>query len=87
MKTTSDNQHRIFLILERLWLFAAVMGATLTVFYIIQGDNDSALFFLGFFVLSGLFYLLRRRQRIRHGAGAAGRPPQPPGGKGPGKGK
>ena len=60
------TQHRIFVILERLWLFAALMGMALTVYFIVSGDNDSALFFLGFFVLSGLFYVLRKRQRVRH---------------------
>ena len=60
------TQHKIFLFLERLWLVAAILGVALTVYFLIMKDNDSALFFLCFFVLSGLFYLLRKRQRVRH---------------------
>lgn len=60
------TQQRIFLILEKLWLFAAIFGVVLVVYFIITGDNDSALFFLGFFILSSVFYLLRKRQRVRH---------------------
>lgn len=59
-------QNRIFLFLERLWLTAAILGATCVVFFLIMKDNDSALFFFGFFILSSVLYLLRKRQRKRH---------------------
>jgi LPXTG-motif cell wall-anchored protein len=36
------------------------------IYFIITKDNDSALFFLGLVILSGLFYILRRKQRIRY---------------------
>ena len=60
------TQHRIFLFLERLWLVSAILGLLLTVYFLVMKDNDSALFFLCFFVLSSVFYLLRKRQRVRH---------------------
>jgi LPXTG-motif cell wall-anchored protein len=59
------TQYRILLFGERLWLAGAILGVICVVYFILQGDNDSALFFLGFFVLSGLLYLLRKRQRVR----------------------
>jgi LPXTG-motif cell wall-anchored protein len=59
------SQLRIFVFLERLWLTAAILGACLVAYFIIMDDNDSALFFFGFFILSGLLYLLRKRQRVR----------------------
>ena len=59
------TQYRILLMGERLWLAGAAIGVACVVYFILTGDNDSALFFLGFFVISGLFYLLRKRQRVR----------------------
>jgi uncharacterized membrane protein YfcA len=63
----SDNfQGKVFLFLERLWLLAAVLGVACVVYFLIIKDNDSALFFLGFFILSALLYLLRKRQRVKY---------------------
>jgi LPXTG-motif cell wall-anchored protein len=61
------TQYRVFLYGERLWLAGVIIGVAGVVYFILAGDNDSALFFLGFFVLSGLLYLLRKRQRVRFG--------------------
>jgi LPXTG-motif cell wall-anchored protein len=63
---SSDTQLKIFIFLERLWLVSAGISVLLVAYFIITGDNDSALFFFGFFVLSGLLYLLRKRQRVRY---------------------
>lgn len=63
---SNDTQQKIFLFLERLWLVAAILGILCTVYFLIMKDNDSAVFFLGFFVLSGLLYLMRKRQRVRY---------------------
>lgn len=60
-----ETQAKIFLFLERLWLVAAILGAACVVLFLITKDNDSALFFFGFFVLSSILYLLRKRQRSR----------------------
>jgi hypothetical protein len=62
----AESQTRIFIFLERMWLFAAVLGVACMAYFLIIHDNDSALFFFGFFVLSGLLYLLRKRQRVKH---------------------
>ena len=62
----SDSQLKIFVFLERLWLVACILGVVLVVYFLIKKDNDSALFFFGFFILSGLLYLLRKRQRTRY---------------------
>lgn len=60
-----NTQHRILLWGERLWLLGAAIGVVCVIYFILTGDNDSALFFLGFFIISGLFYILRKRQRMR----------------------
>ncbi len=62
----SDSQIKIFIFLERLWLVAAAIGVLCTIYFLLTHDNDSALFFFGFFILSGLLYILRKRQRIKH---------------------
>ena len=62
----SVTQIKIMVFLERLWLVAALLGVGLTIYFLITKDNDSALFFLGFFILSSLLYLLRKRQRVRY---------------------
>ena len=62
------TQNRIFIFLERLWLVAAILGVACTVYFLVTKDNDSAVFFLGFFILSSLLYLLRKRQRVKHEA-------------------
>lgn len=63
---SKDFQIKVFLFLERLWLAAALLGAGCVVYFLIVKDNDSALFFFGFFILSGLLYLLRKRQRVKY---------------------
>ena len=64
----SDNttQTKIFIFLERLWLSAAAIGVLCVVYFLLTKDNDSAVFFFGFFILSALLYLMRKRQRVRH---------------------
>lgn len=74
--TNPDTQTKIFIFLERLWLVAAILGVVCVVYFLLMKDNDSALFFFGFFILSGLLYLLRKRQRVRHQANIASRPPE-----------
>lgn len=63
---SSDSQQKIFIFLERLWLVACILGIGCVVYFLIVKDNDSALFFFGFFILSGLLYLLRKRQRVKY---------------------
>jgi hypothetical protein len=63
---SSDFQTKVYVFLERLWLVAAVLGVACVVYFLIIKDNDSALFFFGFFILSGLLYILRKRQRVKY---------------------
>lgn len=62
----NNFQLKTFIFLERLWLVAAILGVGCVIYFLITRDNDSALFFLGFFVLSGLLYILRKRQRVKY---------------------
>lgn len=52
--------------MERVWLVGVLIGIAGVVYFLIQKDNDSALYFFGFFILSSVLYLLRKRQRKRH---------------------
>jgi uncharacterized membrane protein YfcA len=61
-----NTQLKIFKFLEKLWLVAAAIGVILTIYFLTSKDNDSALFFFGFFILSALLYLLRKRQRVKY---------------------
>jgi uncharacterized membrane protein YfcA len=59
----SNIQNNLFIIIERMWLVGAIFGIIFTVYFLIQKDNDSALFFFGFFILAALLYILRKGQR------------------------
>lgn len=63
---SSDFQTKVYVFLERLWLVAAILGVACVVYFLIVKDNDSALFFFGFFILSALLYILRKRQRVKY---------------------
>jgi hypothetical protein len=63
---SDDFQGKVYVFLERLWLAAALLGVGCVIYFLIIKDNDSALFFLGFFILSGLLYIMRKRQRVRY---------------------
>lgn len=64
----TDTQHKIHVFLERLWLVSTILGVVCMAYFLITKDSDSALFFFGFFILSGLFYILRKRQRVKYEA-------------------
>lgn len=63
-----DYQNNLFIFIERLWLVGAILAVACTVYFLIQKDNDSALFFLGFFILASLLYILRKGQRKKQEA-------------------
>jgi len=62
----SDFQIKLFKLMERVWLVGVLIGIAGVVYFLIQKDNDSALYFFSFFILSSVLYLLRKRQRKRH---------------------
>jgi uncharacterized membrane protein YfcA len=61
-----NSQTKIFIFLERLWLVGVAVGIGCCIYFLTQKDNDSALFFFGFFILASVIYLMRKRQRQRH---------------------
>lgn len=61
-----QNQLRAFRLLERLWLIGIIIGIAGVVYFLVMKDNDSALYFFGFFILASVIYLMRRRQSKRH---------------------
>jgi hypothetical protein len=63
-----DYQNNLFIILERMWLVGAGCGILGTIYFLIVKDNDSALFFFAFFILSGVIYLVRKSQRKKQEA-------------------
>lgn len=57
-----DNR-KIFRILEYLWLFTAGFAVVVTVYFLIQGDKDAAIYFFFVFLIGAAMYLTRRYQR------------------------
>ena len=64
----SKFQNNLFILIERMWLIGALLGVIFTVYFLITKDNDSALFFFGFFILAALLYVLRKGQRKKQEA-------------------
>ncbi|MCA0429413.1 MAG: hypothetical protein LCH32_02810 [Bacteroidetes bacterium] len=62
----SNTQIKLFKLMERVWLVGVVLGIAGVIYFLITKDNDSALYFFGFFILSSVLYLLRKKQRKRH---------------------
>jgi hypothetical protein len=63
-----DYQNNLFIIIERLWLTGALLAVACTIYFLVLKDNDSALFFFGFFILASLLYILRKGQRKKQEA-------------------
>ena len=57
-----DNR-KIFKALEYLWLFTAALAVVVTVYFLIQGDRDAAIYFFFVFLIGAAMYLTRRYQR------------------------
>jgi len=65
MSEQKAYRFKIIKIQERMWLVSSLLGLLCMVFFLLGSDRDSALYFFGFFILSALFYLLRKQQRKR----------------------
>ena len=65
MSEQKAYRFKIIKIQERMWLISSLLGLLCMVFFLLGSDRDSALYFFGFFILSALFYLLRKQQRKR----------------------
>ncbi len=57
--------NKIFKILEIVWLALGCIGVLLCVYSIIKKDNEGAIYFLAFTVVSGIMYAVRKRQRVK----------------------
>lgn len=57
-----DNK-KIFRALEYLWLATAAFSVIVTVYFLIQGDRDAAIYFFFVFLIGGAMFLTRRYQR------------------------
>lgn len=60
--------NKTFRILELVWLFMGCVGILMCIYSIIIGDNKGAIYFLVFFLASGLMYAVRRKQRMKYEA-------------------
>ncbi len=60
--------NKTFRILELVWLFMGCVGVIMCIYSTIIGDNKGAIYFLVFFLASGLMYAVRRKQRMKHEA-------------------
>lgn len=58
---------KIIKILEISWLLIAIAGLGLSIFKLIQGNHQDAIYFFIFMVVALIFFFIRRRQRIRMG--------------------
>lgn len=55
--------NKFFRILEIIWLLTAIACAIISVYFLINKDTDSALYFVFVFIIAGIMYLLRKHQR------------------------
>lgn len=70
-----DNR-KIFKALEYLWLLTAAIAVFVTVYFLIQGDKDAAIYFFFVFLIGGAMYLTRRYQRKKQEERGAFGPPK-----------
>ena len=57
-----DNK-KIFRGLEFLWLFTAAFSVITTVYFLVSGDRDAAIYFFFVFLIGAAMFLTRRYQR------------------------
>ena len=57
-----DNK-KIFKALEYLWLCTAAFSVVVTVYFLIKGDKDAAIYFFFVFLIGAAMFLTRRYQR------------------------
>lgn len=62
------NKTKALKILEIIWLVIGFVGVFMCAYSIIVKDNNSALYFLVFTVVSGIMYSVRKRQRVKYEA-------------------
>lgn len=50
---------------EYLWLAFSILSVIISVYQLIKGTREEALYFIGLTVLSGLFYSFNRYRRLK----------------------
>ena len=70
-----DNK-KVFKALEYLWLITAAFAVIVTVYFLIQGDKDAAIYFFFVFLIGAAMYLTRRYQRKKQEERGAFGPPK-----------
>lgn len=58
--------NKMFKILEIIWLVMACVGVFMCAYSITVKDNRGAIYFLVFFIVCGVMYMVRKRQRIKY---------------------
>ncbi len=56
---------KIIKILETAWLVIAILAISIGTYMLIKGAKNDALYFYAFTVVAGVFYYIRRKQRLR----------------------
>lgn len=59
--------NKTFKILEMIWLFMGCVGVFMCIYSFAIKDNRGGIYFLVFFLVCGMMYYVRRRQRIKFG--------------------
>lgn len=57
--------NKVFKVLEIIWLVLGCIGIFLCAYAIIKKDNEGAVYFLAFTIVSGVMYAVRKRQRVK----------------------
>jgi uncharacterized membrane protein YfcA len=55
--------NKTFKILEIIWLVMGCIGVFMCIYSLVIGDNRGAIYFLAFFIVCGVMYMVRKRQR------------------------
>ncbi|MFY9310043.1 MAG: hypothetical protein WAQ28_13435 [Bacteroidia bacterium] len=55
--------NKAFRILEVVWLVMGIIGLFMFVYSMVVGDRTGAIYFLVFFIVCGLMFSVRRKQR------------------------
>lgn len=58
--------HKIIRINELLWLFFIIVSVSITIYSLIVGNREQAIYFIALTFLSGLFYSFKKAQRKRY---------------------
>lgn len=58
---------KIIKILEIFWLIIAITGIVMGTYMISSGSREDAVIFYVFTLVAGIFYYIRRKQRIKMG--------------------